>query len=145
MVKSKSLTDISTSSKTDNEFSYSDPAFVDTLLDIGEETALLAETKDIRDELNMISLVLNYQLSILDDLTNAMLQELKGRQDRQAEVKRRFRELRKVVEVHLTDVERMDKQADGIYNSVRFSPFLWFRHHLPPTDGEHDLTFIPFC
>ena len=94
------------------------PAFVDTLLDIGEETALLAETKDIRDELNMISLVLKYQLSILDDMVSAILQELKGRQDRQAEIKRRVRELSKVVDVHLIDVERMDRQAEGIYDSL---------------------------
>ena len=97
-----------------------DPTFVDTLLDIGEETALLAETKDIRDELNMISMILKSQLSILDDLASALLEELKGNhnQQKQADVKKRFREQHKVVEVHLKDIERMDKQAEGIYTSV---------------------------
>ncbi|KAK4694486.1 hypothetical protein P7C71_g3110, partial [Lecanoromycetidae sp. Uapishka_2] len=97
-----------------------DPIFVDTLLDIGEETGLLAETKDIRDELNMISMVLKHQSTILDDLSKALLEEVKGNhnQQRQGEIKRRFREQQKVVDVHLKDVERMDKQAEGIYTSV---------------------------
>ena len=101
-----------------NDLNSGNPRFVDTLLDIGEETALLAETKDIRDELNMISLVLQQQLSILDSMTIALLAETKGRQDRQAEIKRRFRELSKVVEMHIKDVERMDRQAEGIYGSI---------------------------
>lgn len=98
-----------------------DNTFVDTLLDIGEETALLAETKDIRDELNMISMVLKHQISVLDDIMYALLEEAKGPQQQpmQSEIKKRYREQLKVVEVHLKDVERMDKQADGIYTSVR--------------------------
>ena len=98
-----------------------DPTFVDTLLDIGEETALLAETKDIRDELNMISMVFDHQLSVLDDLSHALLEELNWYHDQQKplDIKKRFREQQKVIEVHLKDVERMDKQAEGIYTSVR--------------------------
>ena len=97
-----------------------DHTFVDTLLDIGEETALLAEAKDIRDELNMISMVLKHQITILDDMMYALLEEAKGPDSRmQQEIKKRYREQHKVVEVHLKDVERMDKQAEGIYTSVR--------------------------
>ena len=101
------------------------PSFVDTLLDIGEETALLAEAKDIRDELNMISMVLKHQVSILDDMTNALLEEAKGphNQQMQSEIKKRFKEQHKVVDVHLKDVERMDKQAEGIYTSVSLCPY----------------------
>ncbi|KAL8770419.1 MAG: hypothetical protein Q9209_003845 [Squamulea sp. 1 TL-2023] len=96
-----------------------DHTFVDTLLDIGEETALLAETKDIRDELNMISMVLKHQTSILDDMMHALLEEVKGPHNQmQSEIKKRYREQHKVVEVHLKDVERMDKQAEGIYTSL---------------------------
>ncbi|KAL8712195.1 MAG: hypothetical protein Q9220_003629 [cf. Caloplaca sp. 1 TL-2023] len=95
-------------------------SLVDTLLDIGEETALLAETKDIRDELNMISMVLKHQIAILDDMMHALLDEAKGphNQHAQAEIRKRYREQHKVVEVHLKDVERMDKQAEGIYTSL---------------------------
>ena len=103
-----------------------DPTFVDTLLDIGEETNLLAETKDIRDELNMISMVLKHQVSVIDDLKHALLEEAKGpqNQQQQSEINKRFREQHKVIDVHLKDVERMDKQADSIYTSVRhLEPF----------------------
>ncbi|KAI4229409.1 MAG: hypothetical protein L6R36_000863 [Xanthoria steineri] len=96
-----------------------DHTFVDTLLDIGEETALLAETKDIRDELNMISMVLKHQVSVLDDMMHAILEEARGPNSRlQSEIKKRYREQHKVVELHLKDVERMDKQAEGIYTSL---------------------------
>ena len=95
--------------------------FVDLLLDIGKETKLLTETKDIRDELNMISMVLKHQLSILDDLAHSLLEEVRGNhyQQKQAEIKRRFREQQKLVESHIKDVERMDKQAEGLYSSVQ--------------------------
>ncbi|KAL9581543.1 MAG: hypothetical protein Q9212_003843 [Teloschistes hypoglaucus] len=96
-----------------------DHDFVDTLLDIGEETALLAETKDIRDELNMISLVLEHQLSVLDDMMSALLEEATKHQPQvQSEVRRRYKEQQKLVEVHIKDVERMEKQAEGIYTSL---------------------------
>ncbi|KAL8799893.1 MAG: hypothetical protein Q9182_005550 [Xanthomendoza sp. 2 TL-2023] len=97
-----------------------DHTFVDTLLDIGKETALLAETKDIRDELNMISMVLKHQISVLEDMMNALLDEAKGphNHEQQSEIKKRYKEQHKVVEVHLKDVERMDKQAEGIYTSL---------------------------
>ncbi len=104
----------------DSNLNRNDPTFVDTLLDIGEETALLAETKDIRDELNMISMVLKNQSSILESMESGVLEELKGNhnQQQQAEAKKRFREQLKVIDVHLKDVDRMDMQARGIYTSL---------------------------
>jgi len=69
-------------------------------------------------------MVLKHQLSILEDLTHALCEELKGNhnQQKQAEIKKRFREQHKVVEVHLKDVERVDKQAEGINTSVNTPP-----------------------
>ncbi len=88
--------------------SIKDYKFVDTLLDIGDETALLAETKDIRDELNMISMVLKHQISVLDDMMYALLEEVKGPYNQmQSEIKKRYREQHKVVDVHIKDVERI--------------------------------------
>ena len=112
---------------TSDDDSEDSALFVDTLLDIGEETALLAETKDVRDELNMISMVLKHQLAIVDDLATALFQELKGNhnQDKQAEARRRFKEQHKIIEVHLKDVERMDKQAESIYISVSLDLSHW--------------------
>ena len=108
------------SDKSSSESDSNKDIVVDTLLDIGKETALLAETKDIRDELNMISMVLKHQISVLDDMTHALLEEAEGshNQQMQSEIKKRSKEQHKVVDVHLKDVERMDKQAEGIYTSV---------------------------
>jgi hypothetical protein len=93
------------------------PLFVDKLLDIGEETDLLAETKDIRDELNMIAKVLEDQLHVLPDLQEAVCDIYKDEQ-RSQEVKKRFRDQTKAIEVHLKDIDRMDRQAERIYNSI---------------------------
>lgn len=69
----------------------------------------------------MISMVLKHQYGILEDLSNALNQELRGNhnQQKQAEIRRRFKEQHKVIQLHLNDVERMDKQAESIYTSVR--------------------------
>lgn len=96
-----------------------DPIFVDTLLDIGTETKLLAEIKDIRDELNIIRMVLTSQLNILPDLADDIGEELGNRQKLEAsELRKRSRDQMKIIEVHIKDLDRMDKQADLIYNSL---------------------------
>jgi hypothetical protein len=84
------------------------------------ESELLAEIKDIRDELNIIDLVLKYQSSILPELAENVMKELGTKKTPEAsEIDRRKREQLKVIDVHIKDVERMDKQAQGIYTSVR--------------------------
>ncbi|KAK6582108.1 hypothetical protein PZA11_005805 [Diplocarpon coronariae] len=94
------------------------PPFIDKLLDIGQETNLLAETKDIRDELNMIAKVLDDQKNVLPDLQDAV-SEIYGDEHRsQQEVKKRFRDQLKTIDVHLKDIERMDRQAERIYKSI---------------------------
>ncbi|KAH7122661.1 hypothetical protein B0J11DRAFT_345204 [Dendryphion nanum] len=94
------------------------PLFVDKLLDIGAETDLLAETKDIRDELNMISKVLEDQLNVLPALELSILDIFHKEHKNQQEIKRGFRDQRKTVEMHLKDIDRMDKQAERIYKSI---------------------------
>ena len=94
------------------------PLFVDKLLDIGAETNLLAETKDIRDELNMIVKVLEDQRSVIPDLEvaicNIYQEEGKGQKD----VKKHFRDQLKTIDTHMKDLDRMDKQAERIYKSI---------------------------
>lgn len=106
----------------DEKFRYEEfmrgPLFVDKLLDIGQETDLLAETKDIRDELNMIAKVLEDQLHVLPDLQEVVCEIYKGEQKSQQEVKKRFRDQMKTIEVHIKDIDRMDRQAERIYNSI---------------------------
>ncbi|KAH8679781.1 ankyrin [Tricladium varicosporioides] len=94
------------------------PVFIDRLLDIGEETDLLAETKDIRDELNMIKKVLDDQASVLPSLELAILDIFKEEQKSQQEVKRRFADQLKAITVRLKDIDRMDRQAERIYASI---------------------------
>ncbi|KAL2063410.1 hypothetical protein VTL71DRAFT_5215 [Oculimacula yallundae] len=94
------------------------PPFIDKLLDIGQETNLLAETKDIRDELNMIAKVLDDQKNVLPDLQEAVCDIYRDEQKSQLEVKKRFREQLKTIEMHLKDIERMDRQAERIYKSI---------------------------
>lgn len=94
------------------------PQFVDKLLDIGQETDLLAETKDIRDELNMIAKVLDDQLLVLPDLQVEICDIYHNEQVSQRDVKKRFEEQLKAINTHIKDIRRMDKQAERIYKSI---------------------------
>ncbi|KAL1962384.1 hypothetical protein VTN77DRAFT_9723 [Rasamsonia byssochlamydoides] len=94
------------------------PLFVDKLLDIGQETDLLVEAKDIRDELNMIRTVLEYQRQVLFDLQEAICDIYQGEHRSQQEIKKRFREQQRIIDMHVKDVDRMDKQTERIYDSI---------------------------
>lgn len=94
------------------------PLFVDKLLDIGQETDLLAEMKDIRDELHMLEKVLEDQKQVLPDLEMAMCEIYLNEHAPQKEIKKRFREQLKLIEMHIKDINRMDKQAEHIYYSI---------------------------
>ncbi|KAJ5465914.1 hypothetical protein N7530_009701 [Penicillium desertorum] len=94
------------------------PLFVDRLLDIGQETNLLAETKDIRDELNMIRTVLEHQNNVLLDFQEVICETYQGQHRSQFEVKKRFKDQQRMIDMHLKDIDRMDKQAERIYHSI---------------------------
>ena len=94
------------------------PLFVDDLLDIGSETDLLTETKDIRDEIAMIIKVLKDQRAVLSDMEVCFTDIYQKEHKRQMELKRRFREQVKLIDIHTTDLERMDRQASRIYESI---------------------------
>jgi len=95
------------------------PLFVDKLLDIGAETNLLAEIKDIRDELNMIAKVLEDQRNVIPDLeasvTDIYSEEHRGNT---RDLRRRFKDMLKTIDTHIRDLERMDIQAERIYKSI---------------------------
>ena len=101
----------------DNDNS-TEPLFVDHLLDIGNETHLLTETKDIRDEIGMIVKVLNDQVKVLGELQVNMCEIYYGEHRGQEEIKRRVGEQIRTVEVALNDLKRMDRQALRIYESM---------------------------
>lgn len=104
----------------DEEEQSQEPLFVDKLLDIGQETDLLAEAKDIRDELNMLRTVLEHQKQVLGDLQEAICEIYNNNGDHrlQQDVKKRFKEQQRTIDVHLKDIDRMDKQAERIYYSI---------------------------
>lgn len=104
----------------DEEFYLDDgqPLFVDRLLDIGEETDLLAETKDIRDELQMIRTVLEHQEHVLSDFQEVICEIYQGQHRSQYEVKKRFKDQQRMIDMHIKDIDRMDKQAERIYHSI---------------------------
>lgn len=95
-----------------------EPLFVDKLLDIGQETALLTEAKDIRDELNMIRTILHHQQHVPVDFQEITCEIYHGQQRSQHEVKKRFKEQQRTIDMHLKDIDRMDKQAERIYSSI---------------------------
>jgi hypothetical protein len=103
----------------DAEEEHNDPIFVDTLLNIGTETKLLAEIKDIRDELNIIRRVLQDQLNILPEFADKLREELHDKRSQEAaELRKRSKDQIKIIEVHIKDLARMDKQAELIYGSL---------------------------
>lgn len=94
------------------------PRFIDKLLDIGHETNLLAEARDIRDELNMIRTVLQHQQHVLADFQEVLWEIHYGRHRLQHESKKRFKDQQRTIDMHLKDIDRMDKQAERIYSSI---------------------------
>jgi ankyrin repeat protein/Mg2+ and Co2+ transporter CorA len=103
-----------------------DPLFPDVLLDIGVETSLLAEIKDIRDELNIIAVILAQQTNILEEFESHMTDELRSESSRRSpvtetlitEIRRRSREQGRLLTIHQNDIQRMDRQAESIYTSL---------------------------
>ncbi|RYO76773.1 hypothetical protein DL766_005304 [Monosporascus sp. MC13-8B] len=96
----------------------------DALLDISNETKLLAEIKDIRDELSIIAVILESQLSALIDFEDFVLDEIRGDGNRRAadtrtaEIRKRAREQRRGIEFRQKDLYRMDNQAQSLYMSL---------------------------
>lgn len=94
------------------------PLFVDELLDIGDETDLLTEIKDIRDEIAMITKVLDDQRTVHSALDPCLTDLYQKEHRRQIDLKRRFKDSATLLKTHISDLDRMDKQASRIYESI---------------------------
>lgn len=101
-------------------------ASFDPLLDIRAETSLLTEVRDIRDELNILTMVLNSQLFTLSDFRSCLIDELST--DRYGstkkptsfvmDIRKRTLDQERRLKVHKRDVDAMDEQADRLYKSL---------------------------
>lgn len=98
--------------------------FPDALLNIGVETSLLAEIKDIRDELNIIMGILDAQLQTVSYLEGFVTEELRSEGSRRttdaviSEIRRRAGEQKRGLDAKQKDVSRMDRQALSLYDSL---------------------------
>lgn len=98
----------------------------DPLLDIRAETSLLTEVRDIRDELNILTMVLNSQLFTLGDFRSCLIEELST--DRYGmsrkptsflmDIRKRTLDQERRLKVHKRDIDAMDQQADRLYKSL---------------------------
>ncbi len=85
----------------------SNPIFLNRLLNISKETQLLVECKDIEDELETLTTVLEQQHRILKHMDKTLKIP-----------KRRAGPQVSLVEQHLLDIKRMQKQAEGVNSSL---------------------------
>ncbi|KAI0968896.1 hypothetical protein F4678DRAFT_441820 [Xylaria arbuscula] len=98
--------------------------FLDALLDIGVETSLLAEIKDIRDELNIIMGILDAQLQTVNYLEGFVTDEVRSEGSRRttdavvSEIRRRTGEQKRGLEAKQKDVSRMNRQALSLYDGL---------------------------
>jgi len=97
---------------------------IQTLLNIGKEAKLLAEVKDIRDELNMLKRVCEQQNRVLPEAKDAFetiigTEAEDGNTSRRKKVHKRFEQYQRTIRDSIEDIERMDKQAERIYSSIR--------------------------
>ncbi|ETS77218.1 hypothetical protein PFICI_11092 [Pestalotiopsis fici W106-1] len=119
------------SSKNKNKKSATEESnSFDRLLDIGTETSLLTEVRDIRDELNILTMILNSQLWTLGDLKNCLVEELSlsaasSRLMRNhvnnihvTDIRKRTLEQERHLKVHKRDIQTMDEQAERLYQSL---------------------------
>ena len=100
------------------------PKVVDRFLDIGEETRLLKEVKDIRDELTMIGMVLHQQRSVMEPLCTAICEDLStfasggSRNHARNDVKRRIDDQTRLINRDIGELDRMGRLAHGIEQSL---------------------------
>lgn len=94
--------------------------FVDSLLDLRNETDLVYQISDTRDEIEILSMVLSWQKRILQELSSALV----ATEPVDAAHRRCRRPIEfidsslRTVKTTMSDLKRMDKQAKRIYSTV---------------------------
>ncbi|KAK3624692.1 hypothetical protein LTR56_020842 [Elasticomyces elasticus] len=110
------------------QYSHLKESAIETLLDIGSETELLSEVKDIRDELDMVKMVFAQQQEALSQAHDAMEMVLgtaddphlqAGTEVERRKITKRLDQNSRAVEHSVKEIDRMDRQAERIYKSMR--------------------------
>ncbi|KAI1775924.1 ankyrin repeat and protein kinase domain-containing protein 1 [Hypoxylon cercidicola] len=100
---------------------------LDALLELGEESAMLNEINDVRDELSIIVMILDSQTAILGMFESVIIDEVRegGGAKRPAVdglvglLRKRCREQQRRIETRYRDLQRMDRRAENAYTSLR--------------------------
>ncbi|KAI7369396.1 hypothetical protein KC354_g1973 [Hortaea werneckii] len=98
------------------------PRAMQTLLDIAAEIELLSDVKDIRDELDMLRLVFEQQTKVIPGVHEAVdtiLGHETGFEGKKSKVLNRLGYHERAIDRSVKEIERMDKQAERIYVSIR--------------------------
>lgn len=94
------------------------------LLNIHSETKLLAEIKDIQDELNILKTLLHDQIFVSEKFKQYIEQEMRVEGSRKAvdpilkDVRQRSQEQLNEIDLHLDDIAQMFGQATDVKNSL---------------------------
>jgi hypothetical protein len=92
--------------------------FVDRLLNIAKEARLLVECKDIQDELGILTMVLRQQKGTLHEMERSFAEALVGDEDKRYDLSRKLAQQKALIDLHLLDIERMDKAAKAVNISL---------------------------
>lgn len=92
--------------------------FVDRLLNIAKEARLLVECKDIQDELGILTMVLRQQKTTLHDMDRSFAEALSVDDEKKFDLSRKLSHQKALLDLHLLDIERMDKQAKAVNISL---------------------------
>ena len=109
-------------SPSNEEHSQAGMNFVDTLLDLRLETDIVYKISDIRDEMDILSIVTRYQQRVLRDLGAVLVGDSSGRDSAETRPRRRAVEAinasLRAANNTATELGRMEKQAKRIYETI---------------------------
>lgn len=106
-----------------DESTWSDPdskadAFLNRLLSIDEEAALLVECKDIEDELEILASVLRQQRQVLTDMEALFRGSRMLSSPLRLDLYKKINEQQRQVDLDILDLERMAKQARSVNDNL---------------------------
>jgi Mg2+ and Co2+ transporter CorA len=84
--------------------------FVNRLLNVAKEAKLLVECKDIQEELEILTSVLEQQMNILSDMHKVFRQCVVD-EEKRGPLILKIGQQKELVSLHILDIQRMDKQA----------------------------------